>query len=58
MESNKIATDVFEIDRLALKERHEYLNCLQEGFGTKSLPLFFVAGKLVGGFEQMKQMYE
>ena len=42
MEDNRIYAEVFEIDRMRTDDRAEYLNCFQEMYGTKQLPIIFL----------------
>ena len=54
MEENRIYAEVFEIDRMRPGERVEYLNCLQEMYGSRQLPAIFVKDKFVGTFENLR----
>ena len=55
MEDRRIHTEVFEIDRLQADQRLEYLNCFQDMFQTKKLPMIFAKDKLLGDFSKFKQ---
>lgn len=54
MESHRIVADVFEIDRLQPDHRLEYLNCFQEMYGSRKLPMIFMDDKLVGGLREFR----
>ena len=57
MIDRKIYADVFEVDRLRPDERLEYLNCFQEMFSTKKLPMIFLKDQYIGDFAQMKSQW-
>ena len=42
MIDRKIYAEVFEIDRLHKDHRTEYLNCFQEMYESKKLPMIFL----------------
>jgi len=42
MTRRKIVTEVFEIDRLRSEDRNDYLNCFNEMYKTRQLPMIFL----------------
>jgi len=53
MEERRIYAEVFEIDRMRKEDRGEYLNCFNDMFGTKQLPVIFLKDTFVGNFQQL-----
>ena len=54
MESRQIYTEVFEIDRLSPEDRLEYLNCFNEMYSTRSLPIIFIKDNFVGNYQGLQ----
>ena len=57
MIDRKIYADVFEIDRLQKDSRQEYLNCFQEMFSTKELPMIFMKDKFIGNYQDLQSHF-
>lgn len=55
MEEKRIYAEVFEIDRMKAGERVEYLNCLQEMYGSRQLPAIFIKDEFVGTLDILKE---
>ena len=55
MEERRIYAEVFEIDRMRKEDRGEYLNCFNDMFGTKQLPVIFLKDTFVGNFQQLQR---
>lgn len=58
MTKRRIYTEVFEIDRLRVEDRNDYLNCFQEMYETRQLPLIFLGDKYIGNFSQLQAHFE
>ena len=54
MIDSKIYAEVFEIDRLHKDHRVEYLNCFQDMFKTKKLPMIFLKDQFIGDYSALR----
>lgn len=53
MVEKKIYAEVFEIDRMKKDQRSEYLNCFQEMYGSKNLPMIFLKDTYIGNWNDL-----
>ena len=58
MTRRRIYTEVFEIDRLRSEDRNDYLNCFQELYDTRQLPLIFLGDKYIGNFSHFQAHFD
>ena len=57
MIDRRIYAEVFEIDRLQSHERLEYLNCFQEMYQTKQMPMIFIKDQFIGDYSALKNRF-
>ena len=57
MIDRRIYAEVFEIDRLHVDHRTEYLNCFQAMFSSKKLPMIFLKDKFIGDYPAFRSHF-
>lgn len=58
MTRRKIVTEVFEIDRLRSEDRNDYLNCFNEMYKTRQLPMIFLKDQYIGDYQALRAHWE